>query len=198
MKFLAIDLETTGLQPDQDQILQIGAVLFDFVTPENDLPRWETVIAHERITGHPFALAMNAGLIAQIANRQKYPEVNFSKDCRIAYFGLAEFMAEHGFSAKSDGKLHIVVAGKNAAGFEMPFVNAPQNDGQIWRATFQAKHRVFDPGSLYFQHGDAGPPDLKTCLARAGIEKEVAHTGVADALDVVRLLRHKYGMDPAG
>jgi hypothetical protein len=196
MRFIALDLETTGLIHEKDQILQIGVVIGDFKTPRvEDLPSWETVIAHERIEGHPYALMMNAALIEQIAKRDKFPDVLFSPDCKSAYHTMFSFLTEHGFRAESDGKIHIVVAGKNAAGFELPFVNATQNDGPVWRNRFQAVHRVFDPGPLYFQHGDSKPPDLKTCLARAGIEKEVAHTGVADALDVVRLLRFKYGME---
>jgi hypothetical protein len=198
MRFLALDLETTGLIPEKDQILQIGVVIGDFKTPDVlALPTWEAVIAHERIEGHPYALMMNAGLIERIAKRDKYPETMFLADCKTAYHALFSWLTSYGFQAESDAKLHVVVAGKNAAGFELPFLNATQNDGPVWRNRFQAKHRVFDPGPLYFQHGDSAPPDLKTCLSRAGIEKEVEHTGVADALDVVRLLRFKYGMEPA-
>jgi hypothetical protein len=196
MRFVAIDLETTGLEPGRDDILQIGVVLFDFITPEEELPRWECVIAHERIAGHPVALAMNAKLIEQIANCERHPGVQFYDTCEVAYTKLGMFLSDNGLRRRSDQKIHLVVAGKNAAGFDLPFLNAPQNGGPTWRANFAVKHRVFDVGSLYFQHGDAGPPNLKTCLERAGRTKEVEHTAVADALDVVRLLRFKYGVDP--
>jgi hypothetical protein len=36
------------------------------------------------------------------------------------------------------------------------------------------------------------PPDLKTCLKMAGIEKEVSHIALDDAFDVIRCLRFKY------
>jgi len=55
------------------------------------------------------------------------------------------------------------------------------------------RHRVLDPASLYFDPKiDAALPDMKTCMERAGIEGEVAHTAVHDAKVVIDLLRRKY------
>jgi oligoribonuclease len=196
MRFLAIDLETTGLLPHKHQILQLGAVIGDFTTSGvQALPAWEGIIRWEWITGHPFALTMNAELIAKIARPQDHPHDLFFADCRSAYHSLAEWLKSHGWEPESDGKIHATVAGKNVAGFDLPFLNSTLNDGPAWQARFQIAHRVFDVGSLYYEHGDKKLPDLKTCLMRAGVKKEVDHTAVADALDVIRLLRHKYGME---
>lgn len=197
MRFLSIDLETTGLDPERDQILQIGVVIGDFVTPGvQALPSWECLIAHERIYGNPFAIAMNAGLIGKIARREQHPNDLFFPFLEAAYESLAGWLIGHGFEPGSDGRIQFVAAGKNVAGFDLPFLNSDENDGATWRSLFKPKHRVFDVGPLYFQHGDSAPPDLRTCLARAGIDKEVDHTAVADALDVIRLLRARYGMEP--
>lgn len=192
MRFLAIDLETTGLLPEEHQILQIGVVIGDFRTPNvEDLPRWECIIAHEEIKGHPFALAMNADLISKIARRDRYPELVFFDSCNEAYRALHRWLVEEQTWLPAAGLVKAVAAGKNVAGFDIPFLRA----GGDWDSWFQLKHRVLDPGPLYFTVADKEPPDLQQCLGRAGIDKEVEHTGVADALDVVRLLRHKYGME---
>lgn len=196
MRFLSIDLETTGLIPSEHQILQIGVVIGDFRTVNlDDLPAWECLIAHEEIHGHPKALAMNAALIEKIANRNNYPNDLFFPTCEAAYRSLFGWLESHDWPIKA-GKARGTVAGKNAGGFEMPFLYAPQNDGEVWDELFQLRHRVFDPGSLFFKHTDQELPDLKTCLKRAGVEKAVEHTAVADALDVIRLLRAHYGMEP--
>ena len=57
----------------------------------------------------------------------------------------------------------------------------------------QFSQRVLDPAILYMNLlKDKEVPNLKECLKRAGIEKEVAHDALEDALDVIRLLRKKY------
>jgi DNA polymerase III epsilon subunit-like protein len=46
---------------------------------------------------------------------------------------------------------------------------------------------------LYFDlENDDSLPDMKTCMQRAGIDGEVAHTAMEDALVVVKLLRNKF------
>jgi len=58
-----IDIETTGLNPATDQILEICLLTnYDYLLVR---------VVHDRIMGHPKALAMNASLIADISSIDK-------------------------------------------------------------------------------------------------------------------------------
>lgn len=66
--YLAIDVETTGLNPTLHQILELGAVLNINGTPIMECPSFEILIRHETIVGSPQALKMNSSLIERMAN----------------------------------------------------------------------------------------------------------------------------------
>ena len=77
---------------------------------------------------------------------------------------------------------------KNVASFDLPFLKAKIKDwGSVsWLA------RVLDPAVLYLDVAkDRSIPDMKTCMERAGLEGEVPHTALEDALIVLKLIRHK-------
>jgi DNA polymerase III epsilon subunit-like protein len=65
MKFISIDIETTGLDPETCQILSIGAVIEDTLNqlPFEELPKFHAVIKRENVSGSIFALNMNRDLI---------------------------------------------------------------------------------------------------------------------------------------
>ena len=74
--------------------------------------------------------------------------------------------------------------------FDYPFIKAIPYGRKI-----RVRNRVLDPAILYFNlNTDTEIPDLKTCLERAGIDKEVSHTAVEDSIDVIKLIRHKFGI----
>ena len=75
MKVLYIDLETTGLDHDCDNVLEVGCVLDNFIDPLVGLPRFHCYVVKERYAGHPFALALNAGILKIIAERAKHPAI---------------------------------------------------------------------------------------------------------------------------
>jgi hypothetical protein len=58
---------------------------------------------------------------------------------------------------------------------------------------FSFSHRCLDPAILYFDPLlDSQLPDLKTCKERAGVPNPVSHEALADAMDVVHLLRKHF------
>jgi DNA polymerase III epsilon subunit-like protein len=65
MRYISIDIETTGLDPENCQILSIGAVIEDthLPIPFEDLPKFHAVIKRENVSGSIFALNMNRDLI---------------------------------------------------------------------------------------------------------------------------------------
>ncbi len=65
MKYISIDIETTGLDPEFNQILSIGAVIEDTLNPLpfEELPKFHAVIKRESVYGSIFALNLNKDLI---------------------------------------------------------------------------------------------------------------------------------------
>jgi hypothetical protein len=68
MKYVSIDIETTGIDNENTQTLSIGLVVEDTenIKPLLDLPQLEIAIIRERIEGEIFAINMNRQLIADI------------------------------------------------------------------------------------------------------------------------------------
>lgn len=70
MKYVSIDLETTGLDPEKCQILSFSGILED-TTKQLDfleIPKFNIYVLREEITGSPFALKMNSEIIERISN----------------------------------------------------------------------------------------------------------------------------------
>lgn len=193
MRFLSLDVETTGLNPKTDQMLQLGIVAVD--TEIGILGSLEINVVLERISGHPFAIAMNAGIIAQMSKmlqvwnkESQFLDDVITKDHRV--FVYEEFM-ERAWGDKVVPWLNYIgfseekrfnLAGKNLATFDIPFIEAAG-------IKIPYRHRIIDPAILYFRSGDATLPDLKQCLDRSDMpKKEVEHTAVADATDVANLV----------
>ena len=72
MKYVSIDIETTGLDTEKCEILSIGAVIEDTNNPLplDQLPSFHVAIKRENITGSMFAINMNRDLIEKIVNYQ--------------------------------------------------------------------------------------------------------------------------------
>ena len=196
MRYLSIDIETTGLNPENCDIVQFAAVLDDLKNPKPlvELPKFEAIIIkRDGYQGHPFALSMHSNLFRKIdtaikKNLDVCPEtgVRFLQICELPQ-ALEVFLLSNGFDQKY-GKMYVNVAGKNIGQFDLPFLNAKIKD---W-GSIKFLSRVIDPAILYFDiQNDISLPDMKTCLERADLAEEVAHTALEDALVVVKLLRKK-------
>ena len=72
MKYISIDVETTGLEKDRYQILSIGAIIEDTTNKLSfdDIPKFHAAILHNEITGSPFALNMNKKIIEAVVQYQ--------------------------------------------------------------------------------------------------------------------------------
>lgn len=201
MKILYIDLETTGLDPVHDQVLEIGMVIDDLTSlkPLNELPKFGGIIYRQdqRYSGHPFALAMNHKLLKAIADRD--PTANFYTDDDIL-FHMCEWLDNHWLPPQLKigdyTKNHSLnIGGKNVAGFDVPFLKTLLGIEQykpLKIGEYTVKHRVVDPGMLYLRVEDDCVPDLNTCLKRAGITKQTNHTAIDDCLLVAELIRKRY------
>ncbi len=171
MKYVAIDIETTGLDPERHQILEIGAVVeTDWRTPVEQLPTFQCYCHHGEIRGDAYALWMNANAILQTASA---PDLN------------ANLIDLSGFLEEQLGPGSVTVAGKNFASFDLQFLR--RNDG--WKL-IRHKHRIIDVGNLFWNPlKDTCLPDLSECAVRAGVQLHDLHTAVGDCRSVIECVR---------
>lgn len=192
MRYLSIDLETTGLNPDRCDIIEIGAVLDDLsvLKPIDQLPTFHCyVLPYPILTsslhplkngtykGEPYALSMHPKIFRRIATQEE--GFTYLEPSQVAGF-FAEWLR------KEHGEVTVNAAGKNFAMFDDRFLkNLP-----AWEEEIKIRHRVIDPGNFWFNPlEDDQMPNTATCLERAGIEPTDSHTALGDAIDVVKLVR---------
>jgi len=68
MKYISIDIETTGLNSENNTILSIGAIIEDTTNklPFEEVPKFNVAILQHQITGSPRAITMNKEVIQLI------------------------------------------------------------------------------------------------------------------------------------
>ena len=202
MRYISIDLETTGLDDENNQIIEFGAVLEDTNNPLplDDLPTYHAYVTHPNgvLTGDVFALSLNAGIISKLKNQKELEhKYNFIRVEDLAESFLS-WLQDHGFKLKTKNKGCIdeyecsesfTVAGKNFIGFDKRFLNRVPDFNKL----IKIDRRVIDPATLFVDWDkDNRLPALDQCKERAGIEGAVTHLAVDDAKDVIELLRTKY------
>lgn len=196
MLYCSIDIETTGLDFQNHDIVEFAAVIDDLKDPQpiEKLPKFHAVFLKQSYNGNPYALSMHSELFKRIENANK----RNLEECSVtgARFmsleqlpiALEVFLLQNGFKKEKNGKIYVSIAGKNVSSFDLPFLKAKV---QNWENIYFL-NRVIDPAILYFNvEQDDKIPDMKTCMERAGMAGEVPHTSVEDSLIVVKLLRNK-------
>jgi hypothetical protein len=178
--YVSIDIETTGLDPNTCQVLEVGAVIDDWESPIDELPTYHCYVVHEPIVGSAYALSMHPTILRRIAAREDGYRYLPAGDVGLDF---CRWLCDHG---QDPAKRRVSPAGKNFASFDRRFLRRLPD----WDQLVPMQHRSIDPGNLYWDPDqDRGLPNTKTCMERAGIPGEVAHTAVADALVVVKLVR---------
>ncbi len=178
MKYASIDIETTGLDPDRCQILEIGIVLDDLSKqePVEDLPSFQCYLRRDEFVGEPIALAMNAAIFKRIADLA--PGYNYTYADSV-YHQVEDWLISKGAYAHGD---KLLCAGKNFASFDSQFLR------RLPRWCVKFHHRSIDP-AMWFMDGSPKPPSLQECCDRAGLGKRVTHGAVEDARLVIELVR---------
>lgn len=193
MKYASIDLETTGLDAENNDIIEFGAVLDDLNVqkPIDELPRFHAYICKDEYTGQPYALSMHPTIFRRIAEREEGYNYLYPNTLGKAFLN---FLVENGYDlAEKKGKkiqrTTINVAGKNFGTFDLQFLNHQTN----FSSSVKIRSRILDPGILCLESGDNVIPGLAKCLQRVGVNKEIAHTTIEDSLDVIKVIRAKLG-----
>jgi oligoribonuclease len=181
MKYVSIDLETTGLNPERCQILSVGMVIEDTdeVLPIEELPRLEIRIIWDHISGGIFAINLNKVLIYKILNETVEEDVIYCKIDELEH-RMYDFLR-----ANIPDTQRYNVAGKNFNGFDIRFLNKV-----LKYDYFRFGRRVIDPAILHVDWlNDKSLPSLGEIKERAGIEGVVTHNAVDDAIDVIEAMR---------
>ncbi|CAE7860239.1 hel308 [Symbiodinium microadriaticum] len=186
MKYVSIDIETLGLDPEWCDVIEFGAVIDDLASPIETLPRFHCYITRpgNKYRGEPYAMAMHSKILYRIANREHgftYTPHDLLDEVFASWLTQHEMLIEGDPVRKS-----ITIAGKNFATFDLNFLKK-LGFGKL----SHYKHRIIDPGSMFLKINDQMVPGLKDCMTRANVEGEVDHTAVEDAIDVIKCVRYK-------
>jgi hypothetical protein len=207
MKYISIDIETTGLDPERCDVLSIGAIIEDSANPlpYEECPKFHAAILRHELNGSPRAITMNADLIASIGSYME-PKTETTRAELEASTGMTfwypetvvqafyRFLYENGIvetpeMSSSMKPVSITCAGKNFSTFDKLFLERLPR----WKQAIRIKQRVLDPAILYVDwNEDLEVPNLNKCKERAGIKGLVTHNALEDAWDVIEVLRKKY------
>lgn len=191
MRYISLDLETSGGKPQRHQILELAAVVEDTKRPRPlaDLPVFRRAVRHHEYVGTAGALALNARLLEELARKEPNPEICPPDELLPQ---LREFLLAQGFKADKHNCVTVTMAGKNIASFDLGFLRELPGYGTLVRA----EPAMLDPAAFYLNwKKDSRLPTMSICKARAKFEDDtIAHEAVADALDVIQLLRPFYGL----
>lgn len=188
MRFVSIDIETTGLNPETCEILEVGAVINNPVALLEELPTFKFRFLRETYQGEPYALNMHRDLLRDLARHPRNTLNNQAAAPVDWYGGPDEFAHKFAGWLQSWGidSKNFVAAGKNFANFDARFLRRLGEEIK-WH------HRILDPGSMYVRPDDELIPDTNECCKRAGINPTDIpgdeHTAVHDALVVIALIR---------
>lgn len=198
----SIDLETTGTDSENNQVLEIGIVKEDTMKPLSyeESEKLDIVINHAELSGNVYALNMNARLIkilSEYNNGEKsFKEIKEEYDVLVlspfdAYIRMCTFLRRTG-SPVLNGIVTPLIAGKNFASFDREFLNNLFNYDLTIRINekMHFSQRYIDPTNYFIENTDKQLPNLRQCKERAGITNvAISHRAVEDAWDVIECIR---------
>lgn len=178
MKYLCLDIETTGLDEEYCQILEIAGVLEDTKNrePIEDLPCFNFYIYRDVFKGDAFALHMNAEILKRIDSR--VPGYTYIHE-NSAFYAISDFLQRNLCPPK------ISLCGKNVGTFDLRFLRKlPRWNENIFH------RRVLDPAMYFWSpEYDSELPDTKLCASRADINIKNQHHALNDCRLVIELMR---------
>lgn len=190
MKYVAIDVETTGLDSEKNQVLQVGAVIEDTnnILSKVDIPTFNYLVKHdEYYFTNEYPLILNSWIFKELSNKNTSYNVTYADNIIPLLANWIKDNLKESFDLISE-KVVIIIAGKNPS-FDKKFLESlPGFNDYI-----HIHHRFMDPTTLFTDFkNDVNPPNLSDCKKRAGLNSVVTHDALDDAWDIVELLRTKY------
>jgi oligoribonuclease (3'-5' exoribonuclease) len=197
MKYVSIDIETSGLDPEKHKVLSFGAIIEDTnnIKSFEELPKFNCVLLQREIVGSPTALRINAELIESMSRYlegDEYLKLEIQKSLNTQFLEeyelserFQEFLLQNGHPINTA----INVAGKNFGTFDNLFLKRIPK----WVKLIRTRQRILDPSILYCDwSNDETLPNLSECKKRAVMNDYVSHTALDDAWDVIQVLRKFY------
>lgn len=185
MKYASFDIETTGLDRMNCQILQVAVVIDDLKTSVDKLPKFTAFIGWDKLTFEPYALNLHiaSGLL------KKYFDTKDKRPFEKVMEELNAFMDLHYPIFGERDRRNF--AGKNLASFDFPFIAANGSGGKAAGDFLRnIRHRIIDPAVFFTDfHHDESTASLDECKKRSGISSPVSHDALEDANDVVSVIR---------
>jgi len=221
MKYVSIDIETSGLNHDMNHVLSIGAIIEDTNNklPYEELPKFNAIVLQNNIQGSPRAITMNKEIISMMGEYlEGTDEVRNVLNNNSGYKFYEEedvvkefyrFLWSNGFGYELgpgdfvntiDGVDYPAIGGKtksitlNVAGNNFgTFDKLFLQELPWWQKLIRTRQRVLDPAILMVDwKNDTSLPNLTQCKERAGVSGFVTHNALEDAWDVIEVLRKFY------
>jgi DNA polymerase III epsilon subunit-like protein len=221
MKYISIDIETTGLNPLACNTLSIGAIIEDTnnPVPYEELPKFHVAILHEELQGSPYAINMNRDLIETIVQYQTAKDQDEKNDLvhmtGMQFLKLNEVAQSFNDFLYQNGMIEFNLNEpvRHVNGKMLPIVGmktkpttitaAGKNFGTFdklfleqiphWNQVVKFRSRIIDPSILFVDwKNDNQLPSLNECKERANVPGIVTHNALEDAWDVIQTLRTKY------
>lgn len=193
MKYISIDTETTGLDPECCNVIEFAAIIEDTDNPLplDQLPKFHVFLEHKEYTGSAYAISMHQRIWDGLKDLKNSPVKVIGAATLAREF--SNFLVENGIGKLTEFGGHtpttITVAGKNFGTFDLQFLKKSYK----WEEYIKVRHRIIDPALLYLNLStDTELPGLDECKKRAGLDGVVSHNAVEDAFDVILLLRNKF------
>ena len=157
MRYVSLDLEMSGPDPLRHQVLELAAVVEDTrraaATPLDALPAFRRALRHPEICGTAGALALNAGLLHELADKAKADAPDICRPEEVLP-QLREFLLANGFKLDKKDRVSVTLAGKNVATFDLLFLR--QLPG--WGTLIKAEPATLDPAAFLPQLAQGQPP----------------------------------------
>jgi len=163
---LAFDLETTGLSPTEDRIIEYGIILWDLV-------------AHRMLDAYsllvnpgievPARITAMVGLTTEQLERRGYPP-----EAALRMFA--------GCLRGAD-----IIAGHNMLNFDIPFLHSESERTGVTLPWLE-RHQYIDTRYDAIYHPDIWGRTLVEAIKSAGLTNPYAHRGIFDALMVAEVV----------
>ena len=180
MKILWLDLETTGLDWNKHQILELAAVADDTDQPIGEAKTFQVLVWNDPLVIEPRLLEMHKELLAKI-----------TRENSVLPRELAGLLGDFVLSLGWDR--HLNIGGKNV-GFDINFLGRQEWFGRDGLALtfggFRSRSRFIDIGMLWANwKTDEALPGTNQCLERAGLQGGTNHRALEDCLIAAELFR---------
>ncbi len=221
MIYVSIDIETSGLNPDMNNVLSIGAIIEDTdkKLPFDECPKFNAIVLQNNIQGSPRAITMNKEIISLMGEYlEGKDEVRqqLIQSSGYQFFEEEEVIKEFYWWLERNGYFQSNNSGGYVTledGYLKPIINngtkpitlnvAGKNFGTFdklflqelpwWQKLIRTRQRVLDPAILCVDwKEDTSLPSLTQCKERTNVEGIVTHNALEDAWDVIQVLRKFY------